>query len=113
MKTATKVFLIISMVLSLIASLGIIGINCATVSALQKASGIQNALSIGCSCSSIGSTIIFAIIALIPGIICYMAYVAIENATLKSEIITISIVTLILGSPIAGILMLCIPESKL
>lgn len=60
-----------------------------------------------------GTMFVCIIIALIPLFVCYFANKKLEEATTKSDLTVIAIVTLLLGSTISGILMLIIDDYEL
>lgn len=57
-----------------------------------------------------GVGVLFAIAPLPSAIVSFLAFRSLRRAITKSEIIAISIVTIIFASPITGILMLCLTE---
>lgn len=116
MKITAKVFLILTIVASIIGSLILFATSCTTcaTSFTSLGGGLStDGLSQAIGCSATGVSILLAIICLVPAIVCWIAYVKLCNASFKSDIIVISIITLIFGNVIAGILMLLIPESEL
>ena len=104
MKTAAKVFLIISMVFCLLNVFTIMGLDCLsdTISQLDKLEYI----------SSI-SWLIIEISLLFSTLICFIAYTQLSTCTLKNDIVIVSIFTLIFGNLIAGIIMLAMQDKDL
>lgn len=122
MKIAAKLFLVLTIIASVICTLIFVGTSCSTCTASCTSLGScapqgfeipTSELNQGTGCLASNLTLLLGAICLIPGIVCFIAYKMLSAASYKHEIIIISIVTLIFGNPIAGILMLLIPEREL
>ena len=107
MKTAAKVFLILSMVG------GVIGfLSCLIVGIIGVAAGGASGDAAVAGASAI-ITIICGFVCLVPLIVGIIAYRRLDNSTYHRQLVGIGIVTLLFCSLVAGILMLVMHDEDL
>ena len=119
MKTAAKVFLILSLVSAGIALLCLLFGWDAYVKVIAEAAALEEGITLTpVLFEQVKQTVaplqIVMIIALIPGtVIAILSLIKISKATAKSELLALGILTLLFTNLIPGILMLCIRDQDL
>ena len=104
MKTAIRVLNILTVIGCVLAGIILLWSSCVVGDIL---------VSEGYGSLGAGLGFIYVIIAAIPAVICLIANNKLNKATCKSDLTVIAIITLLFGSFISGILMLCITDEQL